>query len=183
MADLFRPRYIIRQIADATGIPGNTIRSWYQRGHIRQYDTDMPSEVSGQPTLYSEASAIAIGIIGALVASGIKPEVAGQVADAFISGSRGGSLFGEPVPRQPAELFEEGMTVTVVHNGPNFQPMFYCVKGDEPISRLLSAKRMGPRLAGFVVALDEAVMGVKVRLAQQPRRRRLPELVQEEVVA
>ena len=108
-------RFTISQVALATAVPANTIRSWYQRGHLTVGMTtvDEDPKANGHPRFFSSQTAIAIAIVGALTAYGIAVDRAAAAGIKFAhTGHGGGGAVG--AVRQPGELYARGATVLAI---------------------------------------------------------------------
>ncbi|XCG52896.1 hypothetical protein ABVK49_15380 [Mesorhizobium sp. WSM2239] len=101
MVDIDEPRFRISEVASATGVAANTIRSWFQRQHLRLVETDKRAEANGVAHKLSLRSALRIGTMGALVAQGVEPSVAGWAATRWTDSGNDerlpGCLFAEPL--------------------------------------------------------------------------------------
>jgi hypothetical protein len=109
---MYEPRHTIKVISDATGIPGNTLRTWSQRAMLRISLQDGSKarvknpELNGQARLYSANSAIMFAIVGALVRQGVSFELAAQCAREF---ANTGDDF-----RNPGQLVKNCTTLAIV---------------------------------------------------------------------
>jgi hypothetical protein len=103
---LDQPRYRISEVARAAGVEPNTIRSWFQRGHLWLIETDKRSEGNGMAHLLSLRSALRIAAMGELVALGVQPRNAGIAATLWTDT---GDEF-----RDPGALFSDPLTVLCV---------------------------------------------------------------------
>ncbi|MEP9348564.1 hypothetical protein [Xanthobacter sp. KR7-225] len=77
------PAFALSQVAAATGVPVNTIRTWYGRGHFTIGMTDKENPGEGLARLVSGRTAIGIGITGALARMGVTPGRAAYAAYTF----------------------------------------------------------------------------------------------------
>lgn len=76
-------RFTLSQVAEATDVSVNTIRSWYQRGHFKLGLADKANPDVGLARHVSWRTAIAIGIAGQLTKMGVHPARAGRAANSF----------------------------------------------------------------------------------------------------
>lgn len=105
MQDKHTPRYPLSKAAELAGISVNTLRSWYQRGHLRVGLGDKSSEGAGLARYVSAATVVAIAITAELVQMGISPKRAGDAAIKFAhTGDQ---------KRNPGHTFQDGWTVLV----------------------------------------------------------------------
>lgn len=100
---LDRPKYLISDVARATDVPANTIRSWFARGHVALLETDEAAGANGMAHRLSLRSALRIGAMGALVAQGVDPKRAGIAALRWTDTGEAG--------RDPGELYREPLTI------------------------------------------------------------------------
>jgi hypothetical protein len=95
--------FTISQVASAAGVPANTIRSWFQRGHLVLHQLDKAADRNGLPRKFSMRSALAIAAAADLVKLGVAPDSAARAANAW-------AHIGDQ-DRLPAGLYERDFTV------------------------------------------------------------------------
>lgn len=116
--ELAEPRYSTADIAKATGVSAETIRTWFKR-NVLSFDRDgMGEDVKriGLGRNYSAYTALVIAIMGKLTRDGrgrggMTPDEARAVAYHFLSSSD---------DRFPGFIYEHGETLLVINkDGPN----------------------------------------------------------------
>ena len=112
--NLFNQTFTLGQIADATGIPVQTIKTWVHKKLILSLPTG--GEGPGVKRQYSFFGAMEIAIAGALLGAGVRDnDVAFNAATSFSHTGDG------PLPSTPARIpgcpYGEGLTFIAVGNG------------------------------------------------------------------
>lgn len=154
-------KFTIKQVADATFVKANTIRTWYQRGHLRVGLTDKAAEGVGLARHFSARTAIAVAVCGALTDIGIAPDRAGAAATHFAHISVD--------ERRPACLYPDGSTVILLaadaHSAGSDSKVIN-VHPDTHYDRVLAEiSPASHALRGLhSLELDEIVISVAVRL-------------------
>ena len=112
--NLDEARFTIGQVCKVTGVEANTLRSWFQRGHLRLIKgKDRVAKGEGLPRLFSARSVLGIAVMGAATSFKMRPEKAAEVGyDFAVFGTEG---------RDPGELFNDGFTALTIFQGGLFE--------------------------------------------------------------
>jgi hypothetical protein len=149
--DLLEPKHTVGKLGEATDVSVNTIRQWYKRSVLTIEAPDVEAEGEGLARQFTGATAIAIGIMGELIAVGADPRAAAKAAMRFAHSGDGSRL--------PGHLFAEGSTLLML------MPV-----GDAIGSRIVNITPETPILSVMkksvcvFVLLDDVVDRVRVRL-------------------
>lgn len=141
------PAFTLAKIAAVAGLEVNTLRSWYQRGHIKLAEIDKPAEGNGLARLLSGRSAIAIAIMAELVRAHMLPQRAGEAGEYFAHHG----LKNDHRERSPGCLWSDGGAtyLAVPFSG---TPMVLTAGRETPIGKALNtAKRGNDKLPGAMI--------------------------------
>jgi hypothetical protein len=116
---LHEPKYTILQMAEASGVSPATIRSWYQRGHVRVGLTDMESPANGLARLFSASTVMLVSMMGALTNLGVHPARAAAAATIFchtgsVAAKWEGAFEIDELDRAPGFLFSSPAVETLL---------------------------------------------------------------------
>jgi hypothetical protein len=104
---LDEPLFLISEVAKAADMEANTIRSWFQRGHLKLLQWDKKADANGVGHRFSLRSALYIAAVGALARLGVKPDAAGKAAAMWVHTGTD--------ERLPAGLYSTPLTVLCVY--------------------------------------------------------------------
>lgn len=109
MIDYNEPKYESRLVAEAAGLPIDTFRSYFRRGHFRILGHAKEASAHGLPHKFSLRDAMGFAVAGALISAGADPKDAFNAAMIGFAHSSSGA-------RTPSGVFdirEHGFTVMV----------------------------------------------------------------------
>lgn len=171
--NLDEPTYTISEIAAATCVQANTIRTWFRRGHILAPKNHKQPGPDGLPHRFSARTALAIGIMGDLVKMGLHVRRAKFAAERFaFSGNPSGGWVGDTVPRKagrlPGKLFDQGSTILIVpasEDAPSSASVLQMEPGDSFLNINTTAVfGENQPFGGTFLELDELVQRINVML-------------------
>lgn len=106
-------KYTIRDAAEASGLPLNTLRSLYGRGHFRIVGGD-DKKGRGLAAELTLPDVMCIAVAKVAIDAGVHPRVAFEAGMKFAYSS-GGAVGPNTGFRLPSQLFSTGFTVLVCH--------------------------------------------------------------------
>lgn len=118
MPDYFSPRFTLRQAANASDFPYNTMRSYYQRGWFKSFSSAL-SQGRGRTGQLCLADVLVLSIASRLIEVGVRPLNAYADASSFAVIARTPKGFDR---RKPLQLFDQERYQTVFVWQPGASP-------------------------------------------------------------
>jgi hypothetical protein len=161
-------RFQIGDISTVAGVPGNTIRSWLQRGHLVARDEDRAAEANGKPAFFSGLTALQAAIMGALTNLGLHVTAASRAAVTFTHfGEGAGGFSSDPDVnnvRDPGAYFDNADETLLVVRADGEHTQIVPVRTKQTAGELLSLLVPAPFLDRPLVVLPMTALVDRVRV-------------------
>lgn len=157
------PLFPMSVVAVAAKTPANTLRSWFQRGHVTLQSADAKAADNGLPHLFTLRSVLALAATAELVRLGQSPASAYEAAGSWIYGEHeeaGRTCESASLFRSPGKGEVDFYTLMVTSPyGLNVRLLPVPVGGTLSLYDLLGTGRIGARLV-WLDYIDKHVRGV-----------------------